>query len=527
MKNPVRTTGGDTCSGKGKGRNKEKRKTMEESERQEHPRPPAHKILVVDDEIGIRKGCDRVLRSEGHEVLLAERGAEGIEILKAHPEIDLVLVDLRMPGMSGFEFLDEARTLAPETVFAVITAYATIESAVEATKRGAYDFIAKPFTPDDLLRLVNRALERVTLIRERNRLEAERRQRLLELAAEKGRLRTIVDCMADGVLVCNAEERLVLFNPAALNMLDFAPVAEEPLPARDLPCAGFVSLLEEASREKKHLSAEIKLGSGPAERWVLANVAPVLDPISGSFLGTVSVLRDVSELKRVEHLKAQFVNMVTHELRAPLAAVDSYLAAMEEGYVREPAKQQEVLNRSRQRIRALLDLVADLLDVSRMETGTTRREIVALDLVAVLKEVADLMTPTAEKSGVTLDLSAEGELPPVAADREEMVRLFTNLVSNAVKYNRKGGSVRVTAGLEGRYLRVEVRDTGVGISKEGLERLFSEFFREKREETRHVTGTGLGLSIVKRIVDFYQGRIDVQSELGKGSVFTVRLPVSS
>lgn len=499
---------------------------MEESERQEHRGPPAHKILVVDDEIGIRKGCDRVLRSEGHEVLLAERGSEGLEILKAHPEIDLVLVDLRMPGMSGFEFLDQARPLAPETVFAVITAYATIESAVEATKRGAYDFIAKPFTPDDLLRLVNRALERVTLIRERNRLEADRRQRLLELAAEKGRLRTIVDCMADGVLVCNAEGRLVLYNPAALRMLDFAPVGEEPLPARDLPCAEFVSLLEQASREKKHLSAEIKLGSGSAEKWALANVAPVLEPASGSFLGTVSVLRDVTELKRVEHLKAQFVNMVAHELRAPLAAVDSYLAAMEEGYVREPARQREIVGRSRQRLRALLDLVADLLDVSRMETGTVRREIAILDLAAVLKEVVDLMGPMAEEAAVSLEFHGAPKLPPVAADREEMVRLFTNLVSNAVKYNRKGGAVRISVDQEGPYLRVAVEDTGVGISKEGIERLFSEFFREKREETRHVTGTGLGLSIVKRIVDFYQGRIDVESELGKGSTFTVRLPAS-
>lgn len=498
----------------------------EELERQEQRGPSAHKILVVDDESGIRKGCDRVLRSEGYEVLLAERGSEGIEILKAHPEIDLVLVDLRMPGMSGFEFLEEARALAPETVFAVITAYATIESAVEATKRGAYDFIAKPFTPDDLLRLVHRALERVTLMRERNRLEAERRQRLLELAAEKGRLRTIVDCMADGVLVCNAEEKVVLNNPAALKMLDFAPGASETLPARDLPSSEFAALLEEASRGRKHLSAEVKLGSGRVERWVLANVAPVLDPASGFFLGTVSVLRDVTELKRVEHLKAQFVNMVAHELRAPLAAVDGYLAALEEGYVRESARRQEVLGRSRQRIRALLDLVADLLDVSRMETGTVRREIVALDLGAVLREVVELMRPLAEKVLVALELDTDPELPPVAADREEMVRLFTNLVSNAVKYNRERGSVWISAGREGQYVRVAVRDTGVGISKEGLSKLFSEFFREKKEQTRHVTGTGLGLSIVKRIVDFYQGRIDVESEEGKGSTFTVRLPAS-
>jgi DNA-binding NtrC family response regulator len=117
----------------------------------------SHEILVVDDEEGIRRGCERVLRSQGHRVLLAESGEKGLEILRQQPDIDLVLVDLRMPGISGFDFLVQAKEIAIETVFVMITAYATIEAAVEATKRGAYDFIAKPFAPDDFLRLVNRA----------------------------------------------------------------------------------------------------------------------------------------------------------------------------------------------------------------------------------------------------------------------------------------------------------------------------------------------------------------------------------
>jgi len=487
-------------------------------------KPRTHKILVVDDEVGIRRGCDRVLRSEGHQVLLAERGEQGLEILREHPEIDLVLVDLRMPGMNGFEFLDQAREGAPETVFSVITAYATIESAVEATKRGAYDFIAKPFTPDDLLRLVNRALERVTLIRERNRLEAERRQRMFELATEKGRLRTIIDCMADGVLVCNADERLVLNNPAALKMLGPMPSGPDPGLVTAVSCSELASMIAEASRDRKHLSTEVKLRGAPREDWVLANIAPVEDPESSRFLGTVSVLRDITELKRVEHLKAQFVNMVAHELRAPLAAVDGYLSAMEEGYVQDPKKQQDILGRSRQRIRALLDLVADLLDVSRMETGTVRREIAPRRIETVLREVAELMRSLAGQSGIAIELEVADGLPPVDADGEELIRLFGNLVNNAIKYNRKGGTVWIKAGREGHYLRTSVRDTGVGISQEGLERLFSEFFREKREENRYVTGTGLGLSIVRRIVDFYHGRIEVESELNKGSTFTVWLP---
>ncbi len=508
--------------------------------------PPAggrpFRILVMDDEPGILRGCERVLRAEGHEVLLADRGERGLEIMR-EAEVDLALVDLRMPGMGGLDVLAQAREFAPETVFVVITAYATLEAAIEATKRGAYDFLAKPFAPDELLRLVHRALERVRLLRERNRLEADRRRRMLELATEKSRLRTIIDCMAEAVLVFNAEQELVLYNPAALKVLAHRGPGEAPPVAvdgraRPSHAAGGVespeiaAMIAQASREPKRLSSEVKLtsagsvgpGEAPQESWVLADVAPVTDQASGQFLGTVTVLRDVTQMKRVEQVKAQFVNMVAHELRAPLAAVDGYLTVMLEGLAPDPEKQMEMLSRSKQRLHALLDLVADLLDVARMEAGTVRREIAPQQVDEVLKEVVELMRPLATQTEVRLVRETPEGLPAVEADREELIRLFNNLVSNAIKYNRPQGRVFVTAEPDGPYVKVTVRDTGVGISEAGSRKLFSEFFREKHAENRHVVGTGLGLTIVKRIVDFYHGRIDVQSALGEGSTFTVWLP---
>lgn len=483
------------------------------------------KILVVDDEAGIRRGCDRVLRSEGYQVLLADDGEQGLCILKQHLEIDLVLVDLRMPGISGFDFIEQAHPIAPETVFVVITAYATLEAAVEATKRGAYDFIAKPFAPDDLLRIVNRALERVNLIQQRNRLEAERRQHMLELATEQTRLRTVVDCMTDGVLVCNAEQLLVLYNPAALKLLDPGPSRSEPLHVRKmLTCKELADMIEAASGKQARQSNELRLTLPAREEWVLANVAPVVEPKRHRLLGTVTVVRDITAMKQVEQVKAQFVNMVAHELRAPLAAVDGFLSVLQEGYAQDPDKQQEILGRSRRRIHALVDLVGDLLEVSRIETGTVRREIALHPIDAILDEVADLMQPLAEQNGISIKKRVAAGLPPIEADREELIRLFSNLVSNAVKYNKPNGQVDVGAEQEGPFVKLHVTDTGVGIGEEGQKRLFSEFFREKRAETRYVTGTGLGLSIVKSIVDFYHGRIEVVSKLGKGSVFTVWLP---
>lgn len=484
----------------------------------------SHKILVVDDEAGIRRGCERVLRSQGHGVLLAENGEKGLEILRQQPDMDLVLVDLRMPGISGFEFLVQAKDIAPETVFVMITAYATIEAAVEATKRGAYDFIAKPFAPDVFLRLVDRSLERVRLIRERNRLDAERRQRMLELVTEKSQFRTVIDCMADGVMVCNAEQVLVLYNPAALKILSPVQSVRTPLAVDEvLECGALVKMISHVSTQQKRLSNEVRLSSGP-EEWVLANVAPVVDMASGQFLGTVTVLRDITEVKRVEQVKAQFMNMVAHELRAPLTAVDGYLSVMDAGYVQDREKQHEIIKRSRQRIGALVDLVGDLLNVARMEAGTAGREITPQRIDSVLNEVEKLMEPLANQHLIRLEVQVPDHLPHIHADREELIRLFNNLVGNAIKYNKQDGCVRITAEQDGPYVRLSVADTGIGISKEGLSRLFSEFFREKKHGTRHVTGTGLGLSIVKRIVDFYHGRIEVESELGKGSTFTVWLP---
>jgi signal transduction histidine kinase len=488
-------------------------------------RPTPETILVVDDEMGIRQGCKRVLSAEGFEVLLGETAEEGLRLLRANPGIALTLVDLKMPGMGGLEYLPQAAELAPEMACVVITAYATIETAVEATKRGAYDFMVKPFTPDDLLRITHKALQHVRLLRERNQLQANHERRLLELATEKSRLGIIISSMAEGVLVVNAEGSLVLWNPAALRVLPKCdPEVEVCSVAGVLEPPALLDLMAEVAAERKRHTREIHLEHLATPAWILADTSPVIETGSGVFLGTVTLLRDITELKRVEQVKAQFVNMVAHELRAPLAAIDGYLALMQEGIVKDPAKQGEMVGRSRERLKALLDLVNDLLNVARMEAGTVQREIAPQSLAEVVGEVVDIMTPLAAERSVSFKVEVPADLSPVEADREELIRLFNNLASNAIKYNREGGEIRVVGEREGAYVRVAVSDTGIGISEEGLGRLFGEFFREKRSENRYVTGTGLGLSIVKRIVDFYHGRVEATSKLGEGTTFTVWLP---
>ena len=489
------------------------------------PSQPPVRILVIDDEAGVREGCRRVLTEAGYETDVVPGAVSGLERLREH-DYAIAFVDLKMPGMDGLEFLAAAGDMPTETVFVVITAYATLATAVDATKRGAYDFVAKPFTPDELLSVTEKALDWSRLVRERNRLYEEREGRLLELATEKGRLRSIVEAMSDGVIVVNQEGRVVLHNAAADALTKSAFVGDSGQVRETIDVPELVTLIEEAQRDGgvKRLTREVRVGARQHE-VILASVSPVLDD-AGTCLGAVTVLSDVSELKRIEAVKAQFVNMVAHELRAPLAAVDSHLVAILEGYVTAPDQQRHSLERSHARLQALLGLVNDLLAISRMDTHTVQRVIRPLDLATLAREACALMEPLATERSLTLACEIAADLPLVEADAQEMNVLLSNLLSNAIKYNRDQGSVTVALRVEAPAVVLTVTDTGVGISPEGQQRIFDEFFREKTGETQMVTGTGLGLAIVKRIVDNYHGQVAVQSELGQGTTFTVRLPMT-
>src|SRR4030067_2967987 len=163
-------------------------------------------ILVIDDEQIMREGCSRILSKDGGAVICAENGTKGLEEIKGQSEkIDVILLDLMMPGMSGMEVLDHVRTIDPNLLVIVITGYATVESAVEAMKKGAYDFIPKPFTPDQLRIVVKRALERRSLQKEAEFLRKERERSLRDIAMEKSKIRALNNCMGDGVLVWTRE----------------------------------------------------------------------------------------------------------------------------------------------------------------------------------------------------------------------------------------------------------------------------------------------------------------------------------
>lgn len=484
-------------------------------------------ILVVDDELGIREGCRRVITAMGHRAEVAATGEEAVELARKHA-FDLVLLDMKLPGVSGMDIIQTFHEIDPDLVCIMITGYATIQTAVEATKRGVFEYLPKPFTPDELMSMINKGLERRRWLLEARRLREERERSLLALAEEKSRSRTIINCMMDGVLVTNREGQLVLYNPAAMRMLGIKASLPEAVPVRG--ALGHPELeeiiagsLSPAASGTAMVVREIEVG----DLVLMANVAAIRSE-QGEILGSVAVLRDITRLKEVERIKSQFVSMVSHELRAPVAAIQSYLDLMLSGLAGDdPEQRRHMLARCSERAKALIALVDDLLQLSRMEAGRVARKLEPVALDDVVREVIELFQNQAAERGISLQLNSSCQVPPILADREDIARVVTNLISNAIKYNKEGGRVDLTISCSDGYVRLDVADTGIGIPEQELPRIWEEFHRIKTPETRGISGTGLGLSIVKKIVDAHHGHLDVESKVGEGSVFRVYLPTAS
>jgi signal transduction histidine kinase/CheY-like chemotaxis protein len=484
-------------------------------------------VLVVDDEEVLRQGCSRVLRSEGYRVATAENGKEALEILASEP-VHVVLCDLKMPVMGALEVLEEAGVRHPGIPVVIMTGLGTVADAVECMKKGAYDFVTKPFSIDHLTLVVRRALEKQQLEARTRELQEEQARNLYSLALEQSRMHAVVNCMADGVLVTNREAEVVLCNSTLKQLLGLTNPLPQPGALHDyVNDAAFEeaiqSLLAGAEKDPgKCLSRELAKG----RLHLRALSAPFFGP-DQQVLGTVTVFHDISTFKELDEMKNDFVRMVSHELRAPLAAIKQQHAVILDGLAGDLSdKQRELLSRAHAKIQGLLDLINDLLDLAKMEAGHGQLEQVPLPLGEILQEIVELLRAKAEEQKVSLKLELTGDLPLIRADRRSMEEVFTNLVANAINYSPDGGDVTVAAKSHGDYVEVRVADRGIGIEAEEIPKIFDKFYRVKSPQTRQVIGTGLGLSLVKGLIEAHRGTVEVESQVGAGSTFRVLLPVA-
>ena len=488
----------------------------------------AIKVLVIDDESGIREGSQRILSRMGCTVFGAANGEEGLATL-GQKKIQIVLLDLKMPGMDGMEVLRRIQTDNPDILVIVITGFATVETAIEAMKQGAYDFIPKPFEPDQLRIVINRAKEKIMLQAEAEKLARERRHTLADLDMEKSRIRTIIESLPSGLVVTNTEGNIVLVNPAFCHQIGLQPgtcigghfsdyIMDENLGqlVKDISRGRYVDFEEIPTYEFN--MAE--------DKFFLARARPVLGE-RRECLGAMVTFQDITGMKVLDRLKSEFVAKVTHELRSPLSTIHEQLAmVLREMAAEEAGTDQHLISRAKEKTQGLISTIGDLLDLSRIEAGNVCQERREFRLEELATSVVDFMKARADAKKQTLSLSLPAApLSTFTSDPLALESIIGNLIANAINYTQEEGTIAVSVEKVGDNVRIDVKDNGFGIEPKYLGKIFDRFYRVKNEKTRFLTGTGLGLPIVKGLVESLDGSISVESEPGKGSTFTVLLPV--
>ena len=347
-------------------------------------------------------------------------------------------------------------------------------------------------------------------------------QRIASMSREDARLRAMVRGMVEGVVAVDDQDRIAFCNDAARRLLGLAPdLAVEGRPIWEVARAsGLQDLLEGARSRQAAERRELVVGRAPRELVLEAHANAFQ---GGGSSGLVVVLHDVTELRRLERVRRDFVANVSHELKTPLTSIKGFVETLLEGAVHEPPNDVLFLERIDRNVDRLTHLVADLLSLARIESqeGMARERV---DLAEVVEDVLRRRRETAQQKGLVLDCEARPAV--VVADVEALTAVVDNLVDNAIRYTPAPGTIRVRLRPEEGWCVLEVEDTGIGIPEKDRERVFERFYRVDRARSRKLGGTGLGLSIVKNAVQSLGGRVRVESEVGRGSLFVVELPLA-
>lgn len=366
-------------------------------------------VLVVDDEPGIRSGVTRILGNytvgypfmdEDFDFRLIEAGTgeDAIDVLNSEP-VDVVLLDNKLPGMDGIEVLEYIKQQNFDVAVMMITSYASLDLAIKATRNGAYNFMPKPFTPQELRASIENVAKHLFLKRMTRKMQEEGKQ-----------------------------------------------------------------------------------------------------------------------------IRFQFLSVLSHELKSPINAVEGYLKMMQEKQFGDKVEDYDrMIDRSLTRLKGMRNLIMDLLDLTKIESGKKERKMRDVNLAEIAKMAMDTMEPYAIQRSVKMKLDVQGD-PQLLADANEMEIVFNNLISNAVKYNKDGGKVQVCICDRGKDLEIKVSDNGIGMSEEDSDKIFQDFVRIKNSKTKEITGSGLGLSITRKMIEQYNGTIEVESKPDEGTTFTVSLP---
>ncbi len=353
-------------------------------------------------------------------------------------------------------------------------------------------------------------------------LEAERRQLAEEIRELEVSLDAIVASMGDGLIVTDREHRVRLINPAARRLLGLGDdlVGQSILSA--LETEGLRELFEQAfAAEQETVRGEIDASRGGQRLFLSAQIEPIAR--NGDILGHVCVLSDVTELKVLDQMKSDLISFVAHELRSPLTSVKGCAHLLEEGKVGDEVR-KEMLRTIASEIDRLDRMVSGFLDISRIEAGKAIELVYeTFDLGQLIRDAIRMHLAASDRCPVSAEI--DENVGEITADRDKVLQVLLNLLSNAAKYSPAGNPVVVRARVEGDRARIDVVDQGYGISPEQAKGLFTPFYRIRDPKTKAIRGAGVGLYLCKHLVEIHGGEITFESEPGKGTTFTVTLPL--
>jgi two-component system phosphate regulon sensor histidine kinase PhoR len=344
-----------------------------------------------------------------------------------------------------------------------------------------------------------------------------------EANRHRNHLNAILSSLVDALVVVDKDLKITMANPAASNLLGITPDSRGRYLLESIRNYDLIQLFQRVLQEETTAQQEIQIFS-PQHYIFRAIVSPVRSQRTGKIVGVVAILHDITEIKRLEKMRSDFVANVSHELRTPLTSIKGFVETLLDGALEDPESSRRFLTIVATETDRMVNLVQDLLELSRLE-GTDRAwHLVPLDLGGLARETADSYREIAQEADLSLHVEIGDYLPPIQGDATLLRQVIANLLDNAIKYTEPGGHVWLTLSGNDEALHLSVRDTGVGIPTKHLSRIFERFYRVDKGRCRKMGGTGLGLAIVKHIVEKHHGKIAVESEYGEGTCFTVTLP---
>jgi two-component system phosphate regulon sensor histidine kinase PhoR len=353
-----------------------------------------------------------------------------------------------------------------------------------------------------------------------NRIE----EKVSELTRERTQLGAMLSSLVEGIVALDHQGRVLFLNPAAEQLFDVRSSD-----ARDRP---FLEVLRQSPLNEvltqtlsthRTIQKEIALHT-PSDRIISVNAIPV--SYGEAQTGVLAALHDITELRKLENVRREFVANVTHELKTPLTSIKGYAETLLEGALADPKHNRTFVETIHEHANNLASLIDDVLDLSTIEAQRVMYRFEAVDFREVTERIIKALEPMAKTRKVSLLIDLPQDLPKVRADREKLAQIVMNLIDNAIKFNKATGEVRITGEKKDGQAHFAVSDTGRGISAEDLPRVFERFYRGNKDRSHEIPGTGLGLAIVKHLIEAHQGTVTAQSIPGQGAVFRFTLPLA-